>query len=375
MTKVQDLVARTRMKPKELSARSGIPPDRINALLAGAEPSMAEVRRVAEALRVPLMDLAAPKPVERQVELLFRSSLQARNRSHEPMIAAFSKRMSDSLDLLRSGQPGPWWAERFLAGDNTYAGAEQNATTFRKLFYNDDQMSPIPTLPRIAAERMGVLLSVVDMAGIDGASAYFEGRPFIFVSKRFPPRMLLTLAHELGHLVAHHDPSQSFAVVDAETEEAGLSSRGATDEAYAQAFASALLMPRAGVGIALKKVRELAKSRSNELGDIELLYLARIFAVSFVAAARRCEDLTLLPTGGAVSLNEALIKEFGSAEKRGQQLKLPPRPRIDFPTVPAPLLSSAVEKIRTGELSIGRASAVLKISIADLLAANAPTAH
>ena len=112
---------------------------------------MAEVRLVAEALRVPLADLVTPKPIERQVDLLFRSSLQARADSHQPMIAAFSKRMSYTFDLLRSAQPGPWWAERFLAGDNTYLGAERNATTFRQIFYNDDHVSPIASLPASSA--------------------------------------------------------------------------------------------------------------------------------------------------------------------------------------------------------------------------------
>jgi Zn-dependent peptidase ImmA (M78 family) len=222
---------------------------------------------------------------------------------------------------------------------------------------------------------MGVLLFVIDMRDVDGASAYFDGRPFIFISRRFPPRMLFTLAHELGHLIAHHDPSGEFAVIDDQEDEAELRPAGGLDEAYVHAFASALLMPRASVGIALKKIRELTKSTANELGDIEILYLARIFAVSFAAAARRCEDLALLPRGGAASLNEALIKQFGSAEKRAERLKLSPRPRIDFPAVPATLLRSAVEKIRSGELSIGRASAILSMPIADLLAANAPTAH
>src|SRR5205807_1927125 len=135
-------------------------------------------------------------------------------------------------------------------------------------------------------------LFVVNTAGVDGASAYLDGMPFIFISARFLPRMLFTLAHELGHLAAHHDPSQSFAVIDEEEDDAELRAHGGIEEAYAHAFASALLMPRAGVGIALKKVREVAKSSGNELGDVEILYFARIFGVSFLAAARRCEDLS-----------------------------------------------------------------------------------
>ena len=375
MTKIQDILSIRPAQPDELSARSGIAPDRIKALLAGAEPSMGEVRRLAEALRVPVVDLVASRPIERQADMLFRSRLKSQPESYEPVIAAFSKKMSYTFDLLRSETQGPWWAQHFVSRDNTYAGAERNAAIFRKLFYSNDQVSPILSLPRIATDRMGVLLFVVKMAAVDGASAYFEGLPFVFISVRFPSRMLFTLAHELGHLMAHHDPLQSFAVIDDEEDDTGWHARDGTEEAYAHAFASSLLMPRAGVGIALQKVRDLAKSPGNELGDIEILYLARIFGVSFLAAARRCEDLSLLPRGGAASLNEALVKQFGSAEKRAERVKLPPRPSIEFPPVPRALLASAVEKVRSGELSIGRASAILGMSIADVLAANTPIAH
>jgi Zn-dependent peptidase ImmA (M78 family) len=306
--------------------------------------------------------------------MLFRSSLKAKAGSRDQIIAAFSKKMAYTFDLLPADEQGPWWVQHFELADGSYEGAERNAATFRRVFYDDDQVSPLLSLPRLVATQMGVLLFVVSLPGIDGASAYLDGLPFIFVASRFLPRMLFTLAHEVGHLIGHHDPGQSFAVVDDEDEDE-LSRGSAGEEAYAHAFASSLLMPRGGIGVALKKVREIARSADNQLGDIELLYLARIFGVSFLAAARRCEDLSLLPRGGAASLNEALLKNFGSAEKRADQLKLPPRPKIEFHPVPQALLASAVDRIRAGELSIGRASSILGLSIADLLAANAPTAH
>ncbi len=187
--------------------------------------------------------------------------------------------------------------------------------------------------------------------------------------------MLFTLAHELGHLIAHHDPLSSFAVID-ETTGSDADRRGTNaEERYADTFASALLMPPDSTGIALKKIRSLAKTDSGVIGDLEIAYLARIYGVSFWAAARRCEQLKILPPGGAFSLNAALIKSHGSAEKRAEQAGLPPRPVIDFPSIPSSLLASAVEKIQSGELSIGRASNLLGLSISELMAANAPIAH
>jgi hypothetical protein len=83
----------------------------------------------------------------------------------------------------------------------------------------------------------------------------------------------------------------------------------------------------------------------------------------------------LLPRGGAASLEHALRRKFGSAEKRGELAKLPPRPEISFPVVPEPLLISAIEKIRAGDISIGKASEALGMSVLDLLKVNAPTVN
>ena len=131
-------------------------------------------------------------------------------------------------------------------------------------------------------------------------------------------------------------------------------------------------MPRQGLGITLRKIREMQQRPNKELGDLELLLLSRIYGVSFYAAAKRCEDLQLLPRGGAASLTESLTKEYGSPEKRAEAANLPPRPKSEFPKMPAPLLKAALDKVRSGQISVGKASSILGLSIADLLAANAP---
>jgi len=268
----------------------------------------------------------------------------------------------------------PWWWSKFERGDHTAEEAERNAATFRRLLHDDDQLGPLLSLPTIATERMGVMLFVISASEIDGASAFLDGVPYVFVSARFQGRMLFTLAHELGHLIAHHDPASSFAVVD-EDVEAARPNAERTREQYADAFASALLMPQQGVGIALKKVREIAGTADKEVGDLEINYLARIFGVSFWAAARRCEALGVIPNGGAAALNEHLVKQYGSAEKRAESAGLPPRPDVFFPPVPSVLVHSAVNQVRRGDLSLGRAAELLEMSMADILTLNAPTAH
>jgi Zn-dependent peptidase ImmA (M78 family) len=235
-------------------------------------------------------------------------------------------------------------------------------------------LSPFTSLPEIVAGKMGVLLFVVRNAEMDGASAYLNGIPFVFVSERFRPRMLFTLAHEVGHLIAHHHPDSESAIID-EDVESPANRANALVENYANAFASALLMPRPAVGVALQTIRRVARAADDSVGDIEVNYLARIFGVSFWAAARRCEDLQILPSGGAFALNEEVARRHGSAERRANELGLPPRLEIIFPTVPPTLLNSAVASIRAGDVSIGRVAGLLGLSVADMFDANAPTQH
>lgn len=378
MNRLESILRGDSVDARKLSTKTGIPVDRLRALSEGANPTVSELRRLADALKMSIVDFASPNPRERETDLLFRRAPISGKPVPSSTVMAMSRRMASSFDLLLKANDkiNPWWSSRFEPGENTLENAERNAAIFRTLFCNDDQLSPLHSLPRIVVERMGVMVFVLRTSDLDGASAYFDGVPFVFVSARFPPRMLFTLAHECGHLIAYHDPPESFAIIDETTDTEGPSNfNEANEERYANAFASALLMPQASIGVALRKIREMAKITQDAVGDLEIGYLARIFGVSFWAAARRCENLALIPRGGAASLNEKLVKEYGSAEKRAEQVGLPPRQEVRFPPVPQSLLASAVERVRSGELSVGRAATLLGLSIEDLMAANAPTPH
>lgn len=370
MNTLQGLLrARNPKKDFVLSERTGIPRERIDQLSKDAEPDLEELRALADFFKVDMRDLLPPHPRHGAFKLLFRSS---GSEVDEVTSSALSRRIGYSVELLgeRRGSR-PSWIEKFRRDAQGYPEAEANAEEFRRLFLADDQLSPLFGLPELAPDVLGALIFVVRTPRFEGASAFVEGLPFVFLAETFGPRMLFTLAHEIGHLIAHHDPDRGSAIVDMQTETRPLASKNAP-EFYAHAFASCLLMPRQGVGITLRKIREMQEQPNKELGDLELLLLARIYGVSFYAAAKRCEDLELLPRGGAASLNESLTKQYGSPEKRAEAANLPPRPASEFPKMPAPLLRAALDKVRSGQLSVGKASSILGLSIADLLAANAP---
>ena len=373
--KLREIVESRRIDPSRLSEKAALSVDRVNQILAGADPSLRELRLLANALNVSISDVALPDRPKKTLPLLFRAAGTTFEAATSLALSVLSSKIDYSLELLRDYvREQPRWANHFKPSAKTYLDAEENARIFREIFFNNDQASPLFALPTIVLDKMGILLILTEIPGVDGASAYIEGLPFVFVSRRYEGRMLFTLAHELAHIIAPERTSADFIVVDESSDaDAEHSVKNNQEEQYAHAFASCLLMPGPGIGIALQKIRQIYEIKSDQLGDIEVLLLSRIFGVSFVAAGRRCEDLRLLPRGGAQSLSDWLKREFGSPAKRAASVGLPDRPRIAFPTVPKRLLEAALQRIRAGSLSIGRASSILGLSISELLSLNEPT--
>ena len=125
-----------------------------------------------------------------------------------------------------------------------------------------------------------------------------------FLSSLFPngspPRMLFTLAHELGHLLSHHDLSEDFAFLGQ-----GFACRvGVSVGAQGRRTIRARIcfVPAHACGWSRDRSEEnpgAAHIKGGEtLGDVEVLFLSRIYGVSFAAAAKRCEDLRLFTPRG-----------------------------------------------------------------------------
>ena len=371
MPSLADRMREAGMPAEELSQRTGLSPQRVADLLHDAEPSLRELRLVASALQLSLSDFLPPTSAEKHAEVLFRKRASEKRRPAAP-VDHFTRRVGGALELLVDGPKStPHWLSDFKMPSASYIDAENAASLFRAHFFRGDNLSPLLLLPSILVHELGALVYVGSRQSFDGASVILNGQVFIFVAAQFRPRMLFTLAHELGHILTHHNDHE-VVVLDLPEDIGELPRRSARqEEAFANAFASCLLLPREGVAVALRKIREMIGVHGDAVGDVELLYLAGIFGVSFQVAARRCEDLALLPTGGAKSLYDHLVKEHESPEKRAKSLGLPERPEIEFPPLPPRLLDTAMKKVRSGEISVGRASQILNLSIPDIFLLNA----
>jgi Zn-dependent peptidase ImmA (M78 family) len=373
MNRVSEVLRSLQLTAEDAARRCQLPQARVQAILEGAEPNLAELRALSQGLRVPLnsfgeQDLASQS--QGKLGLLFRSAWRTSPEEYEPTVERVARYVDAALKILPPRNVAPDWVPQGKVSDETYAGAQRLAAEFRERLVPARADEPIPDLPQLLAGREGVVLGRLEQSRYEGASLFVEGYCFVFVSTRFAARMLFTLAHEVGHLI--FGGKDGHTAVFERTSEIGTWSRShSRAERFVDAFASIFLLPDRGVGRALKKVREVYGIRASQIGDIEILVLSRIFGVSFEVAARRCEDLELLPRGGAVSLTQQLRKDYGSPERRANELGLPPRVPVVFPKLSPNLLAAATTKINAGEISIGWLGDQFGLSPSEIYALNA----
>jgi Zn-dependent peptidase ImmA (M78 family) len=367
MTKVSDFLAQLDLSADEIALKAHLPTERIRAILSGADVSLADLRAIARGLKIPIRTFAGDPSTTSDLALLFRSTVPQRSDLGVEQAAAF---VNAALSIMPARSRPPDWLAGFAYERETYQEAERLAQSFRLIFMTERQDDPLLDLPQILVQLGGIILGRLETSRFEGASVIADGYAFIFVSPRFVGRMLFTLAHELGHLIAHHRERRAV-VFDRATQIGGHRYRD-TAEAFVDAFASVLLMPARGVALALKQIRETLNVKNPAIGDIELLYLSRFFGVSFEVAARRCEQLELLPPGGARTFLDHM-KQFGGAEKRAEALDLPKRPIVSIPRVSANLLKAAADLCDQGKISIGWITDQLGCSVNDIYVARVPS--
>lgn len=354
----------------QIASKSRLPIERVRAILRGEDAPLAELRAISTGLRVPLKILATGKRSGEdggELGLLFRGARQERP-GFDVTVERVATFVEAALKVLPKRQNIPDWLNAFDFKEENYEQAERLALRFRSLFYSDRMDDPIDNLPAVLDQKAGIILGRLRFSQYEGVSLIAENYCFIFISPRFVGRMLFTLAHELGHLIAHH--REGHAPVFERASSIGNFRHRSRSEGFVDAFASNLLLPDRGVARALQSIRDHYQIKSPVVGDIEILLVARYFGVSFDVAARRCEELELLPVGGAYSLAEKLKKEYGSAEKRADALALPARPPVQFPAISSSLAIAVTTAINAGDVSIGWAADRLGLSLGEILAAN-----
>ena len=364
--------ARRKLTLGGAAKKTGIAEERLRAVTEGAEPSLHELRQIADVLKMPLTALLdQEKSSPAQTKMLFRKNARAEENQRSLVEEILSSRINEVISLASDVPSNLRWLEAFKDLDPVPENAEAFANRFRQYFFQQDQLGPIFELPSLVGNSLGVFLILVDSQEIEGASAIIGHHAFVLLSRRtFKPRMLFTLAHEVGHLVAHHsrDSNTEFAHFDKVKSIGTTRRQQKAEERFADTFASSLLMPTDAVLSLLKEVRR-QYALSGPLGDIEINLVSRFFGVSFEVAGRRCEDMGLLPSGGAFALYDQIVQDHGNPEKRASEVGLPEREPLYFDTSPV-LLRAGIKKIKTGDASIGKVAEALNIPLSTLVAAN-----
>lgn len=354
------------ISPAQLAAEAGISEVRLHALLGGADATMDELSRIAARLSMRVSDFMEPESLGVSFTAFRESEAGSHRKPASRTLVA--RRVEACLAVLSQADVAlPPWTPLAEGPFNSLDDAERAAGHVRSALGYDDT-API-SLPH-DAERLGLYVWVAAVPGIEGASAVLRQHAFAIVAPRFGPRMQFTLAHELGHLVA--EPHEGL-FVDAEIREdqVGTPSR-LSREGFANAFASALLLPRRGVGMLLGEVRRRLSISADAVGDVEILLLSYHFGVSFETAAFRCEALGVLPRGGATSLYQELKRLHKSPEGRARDVGLPERPLIAFPRIPEGSRTPVLRAINDGRLSVGAVAGALGVPISDIFAWNEP---
>lgn len=174
-----------------------------------------------------------------------------------------------------------WIADRFrmplvAMPDLDRQEPESAAASLRSLWGRGSE--PLPNLIQLSeAHGVRVLSLPVDAETVDAFSVWLDDAPYVFLStSKTAERSRFDLAHELGHLAMHSRNS-----VDS-------GSRGPEEEREADAFASALLMPRDDIHARCRR----------EPAVPEILQLRSYYRVSAMAATRRLHEVGRLTDWG-----------------------------------------------------------------------------
>lgn len=242
--------------------------------------------------------------------------------------------------------------------------AESVAEYCRLEVFDADDRSPLIDLEARIVESTSARVLFAPTRELEGGAVRINSSKFIFLAERPDPRLRFTLAHEFCHYLV--DMSDQGGWFDEDV----LSIRRAehkVDEEFANAFASALLLPISGVGATLNDFRRTWSLTGSEISDIEVMFLARFFGASFQVAVRRLENLKILPVGAGQSLYEQINSKFSSPEKFADQVGLPPREKYAWGYGITSVLREMYAPISEGAISIGRTAEILDVGIKDIL--------
>ncbi|WP_417372262.1 ImmA/IrrE family metallo-endopeptidase [Gelidibacter japonicus] len=366
MKVIHQYIKNARIPISQISKKTGVSEKELNTIQQQETlPAYAVLRKLSKFFKIPISALLKEAEIHQEYEFLYRKSLD--ENLNFISLSKFQKFIANIREIKADVSHVIPIREVLKSAEDSLESAEVLARDFRLIFFSEDFYSPISQLPELLSNKLGFIVKVIEAGNkADGASALIDGWIFLFVSPRFEGRMLFTLAHELGHVLNHHH-SENYFYYDKRIT-GNLRSTKGQQERFANAFASALLLPPQGVALTINKIRQIYQiPEDSPIGDIEILYLARFYGVSFDVAANRLEQLGLIPEGGSFSMSEKIKKEYGSPEKRANSLGLPARQIPNFEILPPFVVKKSIKLVEEGKYSIERMASLLSIPIAGLI--------
>lgn len=350
--------------------QSGLEVARIEALLNDAEPSVDELRKIARVLHLPVRELLVGSEYAAGTVTKLRTNF-GRNVSTE--LELEGAQATDRARLLgefvsATGLPV------FKGFPKSSATAEELSIIVRRNLLDCDDLVALPDLPNLFYDKLGVATVITHFRSIEGASSRAGGAAIVLLASRPNGRMRFTFSHEVCHLLVDLEPEDNEVWLD----DAVLSPRRENnfeEEAFANAFASALLLPARGVAKALKNFREIHGGPADGVSTPEILTLARYFGTSFLVTGIRLETLELLPSGATQALQESLTKDFGSPEKFANSIGLPEGEFVDWKYPAKKMLRDFGEKFSDGEFSVEFISGISGLTVAEAMSAYHDRGH
>jgi Zn-dependent peptidase ImmA (M78 family) len=363
-TALQAALARRSLGVDDL-IRAGLPSSRAVELIEGADASVDELRRVASSFRIPIAALFSEALAELEGQVRLRENFR-RDDGGEKLTEAYEllRRSRALADYIPASERADIWIDLPIEA-RSYTVAEDLAATCRGDILGVSADTPLIHLEMHAALKTSAFILTNQIARyIEGATISAAGKRFVFVAERNDPRMRFTLAHELCHYLVDVPPNVDTAWIDEDFDRPTRELRIA--EFFANAFAAALLLPPTALGVTLQSFRQSKGIRGEGISDIEVMFLARYFGVNFQVAARRLEDLSLLPRGAGSALYEQLVREYRSPEQFAAAVGLPDRETIRWGFGLGILATAARSSLNNGAVSIGKLASEIGIGIEDL---------
>lgn len=209
-----------RMRKNELARQVGVTAAAVSQYELGqARPSAAVLARLALALAMPVEFFAAGVPAPASPGRAHFRSLRATSQAERDQAEAFGEVawrvvevVGRQLRLPELRLPQLDWPEPARAEDVRAVAAAARAE-----FGLDD--GPVPHMVRLLEAHGVIVLSLPDASErVDAFSHWYGQRPFVFLNpaKNDKARSRMDAAHELGHLLLHHDAEPGSQILERE---------------------------------------------------------------------------------------------------------------------------------------------------------------